>query len=142
MKVSIISNNKPPIRKLCIFLQLHFNFLARKFTITNCERVLPMMFNIRSFVKTFLGNLLGFLSNDIVIDLGTANTLVFVRDKGIVLSKAIIVEICATSMRASDVGNETKKMLGLTPGSITTLCQMRDRMIADSEVLEAICCTL
>ena len=101
-----------------------------------------MVFNIRSFVKTFLGNLLGFLSNDIVIDLGTANTLVFVRDKGIVLSKAIIVEICATSMRVSDVGNETKKMLGLTPGSITTLCQMRDRMIADSEVLEAICCTL
>ena len=96
-----------------------------------------MAFSVKNFIKTLFGNILGFWSHDIGIDLGTANTLVFVRDKGIVLREPSVVAVYTTSRRVRAVGNEAKKMLGRTPGSITTLRPMKDGVIADFEVTEA-----
>jgi rod shape-determining protein MreB len=74
------------------------------------------------------------------IDLGTANTLVYVKGKGIVLSEPSVVAV-STSQRAKNrvlaVGIEAKKMLGKTPGSIVAIRPMRDGVIADFEVTEA-----
>lgn len=96
-----------------------------------------MAFSVKNFIKALFGNILGFWSHDIGIDLGTANTLVFVRDKGIVLREPSVVAVYTTSRRVRAVGNEAKKMLGRTPGSITTLRPMKDGVIADFEVTEA-----
>lgn len=96
-----------------------------------------MAFNIKNFIVSGLGNLFGFWSHDIGIDLGTANTLVFVRDKGIVLREPSVVAVYSTSRRIRAVGEEAKKMLGRTPGSIVALRPMKDGVIADFEVTEA-----
>lgn len=77
------------------------------------------------------------LSNDIGIDLGTANTLVFVRDKGIVLREPSVVAVRNESREVVAVGIEAKKMLGRTPGNITALRPMKDGVIADFEITEA-----
>ncbi len=79
----------------------------------------------------------GFLSNDIGIDLGTANSLVFVRDKGIVLREPSVVAIYSSSRKVCAVGEEAKQMLGRTPGTITALRPMKDGVIADFEITEA-----
>lgn len=81
--------------------------------------------------------LFGFLSNDIGIDLGTANTLVFVKDKGVVLSEPSVVAIYNNSKKVRAVGNEAKLMLGSTPGNITAIRPMKDGVIADFEITEA-----
>ena len=96
-----------------------------------------MAFNIKNFIVSGIGNLFGFWSHDIGIDLGTANTLVFVRDKGIVLREPSVVAVYSTSRRIRAVGEEAKKMLGRTPGSIVALRPMKDGVIADFEVTEA-----
>ena len=89
---------------------------------------------------SFFDGLLGVFSNDLAIDLGTANTLVYVKGKGIVLSEPSVVAV-STSARAKNrvlaVGIEAKKMLGKTPGSIVAIRPMRDGVIADFEVTEA-----
>jgi rod shape-determining protein MreB len=89
---------------------------------------------------SFFDGLLGIFSNDLAIDLGTANTLVYVKGKGIVLSEPSVVAV-STSQRAKNrvlaVGIEAKKMLGKTPGSIVAIRPMRDGVIADFEVTEA-----
>ena len=89
---------------------------------------------------SFFDGLLGVFSNDLAIDLGTANTLVYVKGKGIVLSEPSVVAV-STSSRAKNrvlaVGIESKKMLGKTPGSIVAIRPMRDGVIADFEVTEA-----
>ena len=89
---------------------------------------------------SFFDGLLGVFSNDLAIDLGTANTLVYVKGKGIVLSEPSVVAV-STSQRAKNrvlaVGIEAKKMLGTTPGSIVAIRPMRDGVIADFEVTEA-----
>jgi len=89
---------------------------------------------------SFFDGLLGVFSNDLAIDLGTANTLVYVKGKGIVLSEPSVVAV-STSHRAKNrvlaVGIEAKKMLGKTPGSIVAIRPMRDGVIADFEVTEA-----
>ncbi|QQS17034.1 MAG: rod shape-determining protein [Neisseriales bacterium] len=86
------------------------------------------------------GSLLGYFSNDIAIDLGTANTLVFVRGKGIVLDEPSVVAIQSelTSQRQSvlAVGLEAKNMLGRTPGTIQAIRPMKDGVIADFKVTE------
>ena len=84
-----------------------------------------------------LGNIFGFFSNDVGIDLGTANTLVFVKDKGIVLREPSVVAIRTDSREVVAVGLEAKKMLGRTPGNITALRPMKDGVIADFEITEA-----
>lgn len=81
--------------------------------------------------------LLGFISNDIGIDLGTANTLVFAREKGIVMREPSVVAIHKSSRKVIAVGVEAKKMLGRTPETITALRPMKDGVIADFEITEA-----
>lgn len=81
--------------------------------------------------------LLGFISNDIGIDLGTANTLVFAREKGIVMQEPSVVAIHKNSRKVIAVGIEAKKMLGRTPESIIALRPMKDGVIADFEITEA-----
>jgi rod shape-determining protein MreB and related proteins len=84
-----------------------------------------------------MANLLGYFSNDIGIDLGTANTLVFVKDKGIVLREPSVVALDTVTRKVLAVGEEAKQMLGRTPGNITAIRPMKDGVIADFDVTEA-----
>ena len=81
--------------------------------------------------------MLRFLSNDIGIDLGTANTLVFAKDKGIVLREPSVVAIYTSTRKVCAVGLDAKRMLGRTPGNITAIRPMKDGVIADFEITEA-----
>ncbi len=83
--------------------------------------------------------LFGFMSADMAIDLGTANTLVYVRDQGIVLNEPSVVAISMAGGKKQvlAVGNEAKQMLGRTPGNIVATRPLRDGVIADFEVAEA-----
>jgi rod shape-determining protein MreB and related proteins len=83
------------------------------------------------------GNFLGVLSNDIGIDLGTANTLVYVKGKGIILREPSVVAIHSTTRQVLAVGDEAKRMLGRTPGNITAIRPMKDGVIADFDITEA-----
>ncbi|WP_299979626.1 rod shape-determining protein [Desulfobacula sp.] len=87
-----------------------------------------------------IDSLLGAFSNDLAIDLGTANTLVYVKGKGIVLSEPSVVAVRTDRTAKSKVlavGTEAKRMLGRTPGNIVAIRPMRDGVIADFEVTEA-----
>src|ERR1039457_7566244 len=84
-----------------------------------------------------MANIFGYFSNDIGIDLGTANTLVYVKDKGIVLREPSVVALDTVSRKVRAVGEEAKKMLGRTPGNITAIRPMKDGVIADFDVTEA-----
>jgi len=81
--------------------------------------------------------LIGLFSNDIGIDLGTANTLVYVRDRGIVLREPSVVAIQKGTNRVLAVGEEAKRMLGRTPGSIVAIRPLKAGVIADFEITEA-----
>lgn len=85
-------------------------------------------------------SLRGLFSNDLSIDLGTANTLIFVRGKGIVLDEPSVVAIRHDGSRGQKtiaaVGNEAKMMLGRTPGNISTIRPLKDGVIADFTVTE------
>lgn len=83
-----------------------------------------------------LGNLVNALSVDIGIDLGTANTLVYVRGKGIVLNEPTIVAINKRTGQLVAVGNEAKTMLGRTPSHIEVVRPLVDGVISDFEVTE------
>ncbi len=80
----------------------------------------------------------GIFSNDLSIDLGTANTLIYVRDKGIVLNEPSVVALRNESgvKRVAAVGLDAKRMLGRTPGNITAIRPMKDGVIADFYVTE------
>ena len=80
---------------------------------------------------------LALLSNDLGIDLGTANTLVYVKGQGIVLCEPSVVAINRANGSVLAVGDEAKRMLGRTPGSILAVRPMKDGVIADFEVTEA-----
>jgi rod shape-determining protein MreB len=82
-------------------------------------------------------NLFGYFSNDIGIDLGTANTLVYVKDKGIVLREPSVVAISTATRKVLAVGEEAKRMLGRTPGNILAIRPMKDGVIADFDITEA-----
>ena len=84
-----------------------------------------------------VGNFKSLFSNDIGIDLGTANSLVFVRDRGIVLREPSVVAIEAGMTTVLAVGEEAKRMLGRTPGNIVAIRPMKDGVIADFEITEA-----
>jgi rod shape-determining protein MreB len=79
---------------------------------------------------------LALFSNDLAIDLGTANTCVFARGKGIVLNEPSIVAMNAVSAQVEAVGADAKEMLGRTPGNITAIKPMRDGVIADFDAAE------
>src|ERR1700720_3915803 len=81
--------------------------------------------------------LLGLFSNDIGIDLGTANTLVFVKDQGIVLREPSVVAVRSGTSQVLAVGDEAKRMLGRTPGNIVAVRPLKDGVIADFEMTEA-----
>ncbi len=83
-----------------------------------------------------LDRLLGLFSRDIGIDLGTANTLVHVRDRGIVMSEPSVVAIEAKSKRVLAIGAEAKRMVGRTPASIIAVRPLRDGVISDFDVTE------
>ena len=88
----------------------------------------------------FLDPILGWFSNDLAIDLGTANTVVYAKGKGIVVSEPSVVAV-ARDARGIDkvhaVGREAKEMLGRTPGNIVAIRPMKDGVIADFEITEA-----
>jgi rod shape-determining protein MreB len=79
----------------------------------------------------------GMLSQDLGIDLGTANTLVNVRDHGIVLREPSVVAVRAGTNEVVAVGDDAKRMLGRTPGNIVAIRPLKDGVIADFEVTEA-----
>src|SRR6187549_3129812 len=83
-----------------------------------------------------LDRILGIFSRDIGIDLGTANTLVHVRDRGIVMSEPSVVAIDAKTRRVLAVGAEAKRMVGRTPASIIAIRPLRDGVISDFDVTE------
>jgi rod shape-determining protein MreB len=80
--------------------------------------------------------LAGLFSNDLAIDLGTANTLVFVRGEGIVMNEPSIVAITQSDHSVLAVGHEAKAMLGRTPGNIAAIRPLKDGVIADFDVTE------
>jgi rod shape-determining protein MreB len=84
--------------------------------------------NLRSVFSLF--------SSDLAIDLGTANTLVFAKGKGIVVNEPSIVAINKTTGEVEAVGKEAKEMLGRTPGNIVAIRPMKDGVIADFKVTE------
>ena len=87
-----------------------------------------------------LNLLFGWMSKDLAIDLGTANTVLYVKGKGIVLREPSVVAVRKDSLRGSKVlavGGEAKEMLGRTPGNIVAIRPMKDGVIADFEVTEA-----
>ena len=83
-------------------------------------------------------NLLGMWSSDMAIDLGTANTLVYVKGQGIVLNEPSVVAIMTTDGKSKvlAVGAEAKEMLGRSPGNIEVIRPLRDGVIADFEIAE------
>ena len=81
--------------------------------------------------------IMGIFSNDIGIDLGTANTLVYVKDHGIVLREPSVVAVKAGTNMVLAVGNEAKRMLGRTPANIVAVRPLKDGVIADFEITEA-----
>jgi len=86
--------------------------------------------NLRSITN------LSFLSNDLAIDLGTANTLVYAKNKGIVVSEPSIVAVNKVTGKVEAVGKDAKEMLGRTPGNIVAIRPMKDGVIADFEITE------
>jgi len=81
-------------------------------------------------------SLFSIFSNDLAVDLGTANTLVFARGKGIIVREPSIVAVNNLTNRVEAVGTEAKEMLGRTPGNIVAIRPMKDGVIADFEVTE------
>jgi len=86
--------------------------------------------NLRSFFN------LSFLSSDLAIDLGTANTLVYAKGKGVVVSEPSIVAVNRITGKVEAVGKDAKDMLGRTPGNIVAIRPMKDGVIADFEITE------
>jgi len=87
-----------------------------------------------------LKRILGWFSSDLAIDLGTANTLVFAKGRGIVVSEPSVVAVVKDGRgpdKVRAVGEEAKEMLGRTPGNIVAIRPMKDGVIADFEVTEA-----
>ncbi|MFC1592474.1 rod shape-determining protein [Candidatus Omnitrophota bacterium] len=95
------------------------------------------MINVFSRVKKLFNYLLGLFSNDMGIDLGTATTLVYVKGEGVILCEPSVVAIEKGTSHVLAVGDEAKRMLGRTPGNIIAIRPMRDGVIADFEITEA-----
>ena len=84
----------------------------------------------------FFSHLTGLGTRDLAVDLGTANTLVYMRGRGIVLSEPSVVAIDSRTNEVHAVGIEAKRMLGRTPGTITAIRPLKDGVIADFDVTE------
>jgi len=86
--------------------------------------------------KKFSLKLNSLLSNDIGIDLGTANTLVYLRGRGIVINEPSVVAVNQKTGRVVAVGKQAKEMLGRTPGHVNAIRPLVDGVISDFEVTE------
>jgi len=85
-------------------------------------------------ITKFINDFLGRFSLDMAMDLGTANTLVYVKDRGIILNEPSVVAVSAKEGRVEAVGEEAKQMYGRTPGQVRAVRPMKDGVIADFEV--------
>jgi len=92
---------------------------------------------IRELFSKGLNTVLGLFSNDMGIDLGTASTLVYIKNQGIVLCEPSVVAVQAGTSNVLAVGEEAKRMLGRTPGNIVAIRPMRNGVIADFEITES-----
>ncbi len=95
------------------------------------------MVKFKKIVKKLFNYIQGLFSNDIGIDLGTATTLVYVKGEGVVLCEPSVVAIERGTSHVLAVGEEAKRMLGRTPGNIIAIRPMRDGVITDFEITEA-----
>ncbi|MBM3243222.1 MAG: rod shape-determining protein [Candidatus Omnitrophica bacterium] len=95
------------------------------------------MVNFQQIFKKVFNYILDLASNDIGIDLGTATTLVYVKGEGVVLCEPSVVAVERGTSHVLAVGEEAKRMLGRTPGNIIAIRPMRDGVITDFEVTEA-----
>src|SRR6202040_1194242 len=96
-----------------------------------------MLNQIKRFFKLVYDQFLGLFSKDIGIDLGTATTLVYVKGEGVVLCEPSVVAIEKGTNHVLAVGEEAKRMLGRTPGSIVAIRPMKDGVISDFEVTQS-----
>jgi len=92
---------------------------------------------VKELLKRTINYILGLFSNDMGIDLGTATTLVYVKGEGVVLCEPSVVAIERGTSHVLAVGEEAKRMLGRTPGNIVAIRPMKDGVIADFEITEA-----
>ena len=92
---------------------------------------------LKDLAQRAFNNFLGLFSNDMGIDLGTATTLVYINNQGIVLCEPSVVAIQSGTSNVLAVGEEAKRMLGRTPGNIVAIRPMRNGVIADFEITEA-----
>ncbi|MBU1125768.1 MAG: rod shape-determining protein, partial [Candidatus Omnitrophica bacterium] len=95
------------------------------------------MSKIKELFTKYLNYVLGLFSNDMGIDLGTATTLVYVKNEGVVLCEPSVVAVERGTSHVLAVGEEAKRMLGRTPGNIVAIRPMRDGVISDFEITEA-----
>lgn len=95
------------------------------------------MGKLSKYLKNAVNYVLGLFSNDMGIDLGTATTLVFVKGEGVVLCEPSVVAIERGTSHVLAVGEEAKRMLGRTPGNIIAIRPMKDGVISDFEITEA-----
>src|SRR5213080_894100 len=89
-----------------------------------------------AYMRSPLSSLFGMFSKDLGIDLGTANTLVFVRGRGVVISEPSVVAIDKRTKRVLAIGAEAKRMVGRTPANIVAIRPLRDGVISDFDVTE------
>lgn len=92
---------------------------------------------LNRWAKNIANYMIGLVSNDIGIDLGTATTLVYVKGEGVVLCEPSVVAVERGTSHVLAVGEEAKRMLGRTPGNIVAIRPMRDGVITDFEITEA-----
>src|SRR5258708_31293645 len=83
-----------------------------------------------------MGNMLAFLGRDMAVDLGAANTLVYVRRRGIVLNEPSVVALNTNTGKIVAVGVQAKRMIGRTPGNIVAIRPLKEGVIADFNVTE------
>ncbi len=79
----------------------------------------------------FINSVMGWMSSDMAIDLGTANTLVYVKGKGIVLNEPSVVAISSKTGKVLSIGADAKRMFGRTPGNVSTIRPIKDGVISD-----------
>src|SRR5438309_2946548 len=99
----------------------------------------PVSGRFRERKSVVFNSIFGWFSNDLAIDLGTANTLIYVKGEGIVCNEPSVVAVQKDSRggrRVLAIGAEAKKMLGRTPGSIVAIRPLKDGVIADFEITE------
>jgi len=95
-----------------------------------------MFKKIKNIYRKFTGNIFGNLSKDIGVDLGTANTLVYVKGKGIVINEPSVVAINKKTGQILAIGKEAKQMVGKTPSHIVAIRPLVDGVVSDFEVTE------